>query len=111
MMAVMRISTYEESVPKTKTSRASRDVLWTAASFLGFGASILFFTVALILSGLAAAGIVSNSSVIANVTVVMLITAFAAAYLGAHALDKGDDQRHPERHTGREPHLTNSCPR
>jgi len=74
------------AVPK-KEAKAPRK-LWPAVAICGFVGSGVCFAVGLMLSALAGLGALTASRTTAYVTVGILLSAFALAFLGAHAMDK-----------------------
>lgn len=66
---------------------------WPIAAFLCFGGGSVSFLFGLVISAVAALGIITVSRFTAYLTVATLLTAFGLTFLGAHCLDRDRSNR------------------
>ena len=88
-MREMSISrqTIKVSITGITNHRIQRST-WESLSVCGFAGSGMFFLIGMMVSLLSFFGAVARTKIAADAIVVLLLTAFLLAFLGAHSLDK-----------------------
>jgi len=81
------------TVPDQSVRRMKGRAVWRIASLFGFVLSGLLFISGFVVSLATALGAVPVSRASAYLTVGLLLTGFASAFFGAHALDEMDEPR------------------
>lgn len=81
------------SVPNKSVRRMKGRAVWRIASLFGFVLSGLLFISGFVVSLATALGAVPLTRGGAYLTVALLLSGFASAFFGAHALDKTDERR------------------
>ena len=80
------------TVPDRSARRIKRREVWRIASFFVFVLSGFLFIFGFVVSLATALGAVPLSRGSAYLTVALLLSGFASAFFGAHALDKTDER-------------------
>jgi hypothetical protein len=84
---------FGEPVTRVRKKPTRSKPIWPAVATASLGGSGLFFIIGILLSAATTVGLIAASRLVAYVDVSILFTGFLLAFLGAHAMDRNDEER------------------